>query len=253
MRPFAVALVVFVGVSGGGLLGLTLRGRLPSDQLREDWVGMVKLGTGLIATLSALVLGLLVASAKASYDQTNNQIIKAAADLVLLDRTLAQYGPETSEARKLLRSVGADVAEILSGTHADPLADLANPQMSARGERFSAQLRGLAPHNDGQRMLQQRAMNLDYELAQARWLILAQGQSSLPLVFVGLLVLWAAAMFAGFGLVSVNNRTNIAALLFCALSLGFTVLVIEELNRPLGGLLRIQSAPIRSALTYVGR
>jgi hypothetical protein len=103
MSPIAEAVIVLVRVFASGVLGLSLRSVLPQQHLKEDSLTMVRLCTGVIATLTALVLGLLVASAKANYDRASNQITSAAAAVVQLDRTLAQYGAQTAEVRSLLR------------------------------------------------------------------------------------------------------------------------------------------------------
>src|SRR5215469_17033951 len=104
MSPITDAFVVFICVLGAGLLGLAIRARLPPRHLAEESMGMIRLGTGVLATLTALVLGLLVASAKSNYDRVNDNITKGAVSIVLLDRTLAQYGEETREARSELRT-----------------------------------------------------------------------------------------------------------------------------------------------------
>ena len=101
MNPLATASIVFMCVFAGGVLGLLLRSRLPEHHLTDDSLGVVKLGVGLIATLSALVLGLLIASAKTSYDRVNNELNQTSVDVIMLDRTLANYGPQTKDARQL--------------------------------------------------------------------------------------------------------------------------------------------------------
>ncbi|MGF6999413.1 hypothetical protein [Paraburkholderia sp. GAS32] len=110
MSSLVVALIVLVCVFGCGLLGLGLRTFLPDHHLSEDSTAIVKLGAGLMATLAALVLGLLIASSKVSFDRLNDEFTQTAATVVLIDRTLADYGPETKEARELLRSTYASSA-----------------------------------------------------------------------------------------------------------------------------------------------
>jgi hypothetical protein len=107
MSPVVDGLVVLASVFGSGLIGLYLRSVLPEQHLREDSLAMVRLCTGVIATLAALVLGLLVASAKANYDRVSDDVTQVAAATVLLDRTLAQFGPQTKELRGLLRTAVA--------------------------------------------------------------------------------------------------------------------------------------------------
>ena len=191
MSPLAIASIAFVCTFGGGVLGLLLRSRLPERHLSEDSTGVVKLGAGLIGTLAALVLGLLIASAKSNFDRVSDEIAQTAAKIVLLDRTLAGYGPETKEARDLLRSAFASTVELISG-EGSALEKLDSPQRVARYEGIQRKLRELAPRNDAQRSLQSRALGLSNDLAQMRWLLIEQGEGSIPTPFLVVLVLWLA-------------------------------------------------------------
>lgn len=252
MSPWADALVVLATVLGSGLVGLYLRSLLPAQHLQEDSIGMVRLCTGVIATLAALVLGLLVASAKANYDRVNDHVAHAAASIVLLDRTLAQYGPQTREARSLLRTAVASLVNLVFAKHRNGVADLDDPQRLATAERLQADLWQLTPENDAQRVLKAGALELSNEIVQTRLLVVTQSEGSLPSIFLIVLVLWLAIMFAGFGLITSRNPTVIVVLVLCALSLAGAVLMIEELNRPLEGFMKISSAPMRYALAHLG-
>lgn len=95
MNSLAIGLIVFFCVFGGALVGLFLHSALPEHHLGGESKDAVKVGIGLIATMTALVLGLLVSTAKASYDAKHNELTQMAADTLLLDRVLASYGPET--------------------------------------------------------------------------------------------------------------------------------------------------------------
>src|SRR6202140_887498 len=103
MSAIALSCITFICISGGILLGMFLRNTLPEHHLSTDAKDVVRLGTGVIGTIAALVLGLLIASAKSSYDTQTTQIKQMTANIVLLDHLLAQYGPETDAARNLLR------------------------------------------------------------------------------------------------------------------------------------------------------
>ena len=111
MSATAIGLVVFVLVFGSALLGILVHKALPEHHLSADSKDVVKLGIALIATMSALVLSLLVASAKSAFDTRSNQLVQVSADIILLDRALARYGPETKDARSLLRNSVATVVE----------------------------------------------------------------------------------------------------------------------------------------------
>jgi len=252
MSPIAETLIVFACVFGSGVLGLYLRRVLPQQHLQEDSLAMVRLCTGVIATLSALVLGLLVASSKATYDRVNDQVTTTAAAIVLLDRALAQYGAQTNEVRGSLRAAVGSTVDTLFAEHSHGVAEFDTRAALARGENLQAELRRLTPENDAQRVLQARALELSSQVAQTRMLAITQAQTSLPPVFVVILVLWLSIMFAGFGLVTKSNATVIVTLFLSALSVAGAVLMIEELNRPLEGLMRVSSAPMRYALAHLG-
>ena len=252
MGPIAETVIVFICVFASGMLGLYLRSVLPQRHVQEDSLAMVRLCSGVIATLAALVLGLLVASAKGTYDRLSEQVTTTAAAIVLLDRSLAQYGPQTSEARSSLRAaVAATVSTLFSAHHA--VADLDTREALARGENLQSELRLLTPENDAQRLLQARAVELANQIAQTRMLAITQAQSSLPPVFLVILVVWLSIMVAGFGLVTSTNPTVIITLFLCALSVAGAVLMIEELNRPLEGLMKVPSEPMRYALAHLGQ
>jgi Protein of unknown function (DUF4239) len=253
MSSLTIALIVFVCVFASGLLGLYLRSSLPDHHLSEDSMGVVKLGAGLIATLAALVLGLLIASAKASFDRINDEFTQTAAKVVMLDRILARYGPETKETREVLRRIYSSAVEQMFSGGGDGLGKLDAPGRLARVEQFQDMLRGLTPRNDAQRSLQSEALAVSSDVAQTRWLLIEQGQGSIPAPLLVVLVLWLAILFAGFGIVSASNRTVVATLAVCALSVSGSIFLIEEMNRPLEGLMQISSAPARNALSHLGQ
>ncbi len=116
MGSIAIGGIVFACTFGGALVGMMLRAVLPEHHVSPDSKDVVKLGMGLIATLAALVLGLLIASAKSSFDGQRTGFQQLAANLVLLDHALARYGPETKGAREALRRL------VTSRTSSAPLA-----------------------------------------------------------------------------------------------------------------------------------
>ena len=253
MGPLADAVIVLTCVFASGLLGLSLRSVLPHQHLREESLSMVRLSSGVIATLAALVLGLLVASAKANYDRVNDEVTHVAVAIVLLDRTLAQYGTQTHEVRSLLRAAVASAVDKVFSEHSHGVSDLDTGQVPGPSERLQAELWKLTPENEEQRMLRARALEISNEVAQIRLLAINHAQGSIPAVFLVVLVLWLGIMFAGFGLVTTKNPTVIMTLFLCAVSVAGAVLMIEELNRPLEGLMRVSSAPMRYALAHLGK
>ena len=253
MNSFIIASIVFVCVFCGGMLGLLLRSSLPDHHLSDESTAIVKLGAGLMATLAALVLGLLIASAKVSFDRLNDEFSQTAATVILLDRTLADFGPEAMGARASLKHTYASAVERFFSRRATGATNADLPGSLSRLDQFQQTLRGLTPRTEMQHLLQSEALARGRELVQTRWMLIQPGQGTIPTPFLSVLVLWLAFLFAGFGLVSTNNRTAIATLFVCALSVSGAIFLIEDIAHPLEGLMQISQAPAQAALSYLGR
>jgi hypothetical protein len=251
MNPIVIRLLVFGCVFGGALFGMILRGVLPEEHLSADSKDTVRIGMSLIGTSTALVLGLLVASAKSYYDTQGSELIEMSAQVVLLDRVLAHYGPETKEDRDLLREAIVRVLEGLwpkdSGQHS-PLLPTA-----AGGEIIYDKIQELSPKNDTQRSLQAQALNLGIGIGKMRWMMFEQASSSVSIPLLAVLVFWLTAIFASFGLFAPRNATAIITLFVCALSVSGAVFLILEMYSPFRGLMQISSVPLRNALAQLGQ
>ena len=253
MSPSVITLLVFAGIFGGALAGLYLSGMLPEHHLSDESLSVVKLTTGLIATLAALVLGLLISSAKGSFDRINNDLVENAARIVSIDRLLAEYGEATRELRELIRRDYANKVELITSGDAAQLKNLDAPKSIAAMESISAGLWRLAPRNDAQRGLRARALQIYGELASTRALAFLQKDGSIPLPLLAVLVSWLVIIFAAFGLCAPRNHTTIVALLAGSLCASAAVFLILELDRPLDGMIRIPAAPLRAALAHLGQ
>jgi hypothetical protein len=254
VSPLAISLIAFGCIFGGMLLGMFLRGVIPKHHLSDESRDVLKLGTGMIATLSALVLGLLISSAKGSFDAMNSGLIESGSKVILLDRVMAQYGPETKEYREHLRRNVTSVIERIWSKEFTGQREMMFPDPSIGLEALQIKLRQLSPQNDTQRWLQSRALQVISDMGESRWLLVEQREhSSLPMPFFVMLVSWLVIIFFGFGLLCPRNATVILVLLVCALSAAGALYLIQELDRPYGGLITISSVPLQNALTYLGQ
>ena len=173
------------------MLGLFLQGLLPEHHLRDNSKDTVKVVAAMIATLSALVLGLLVGSAKSSFDATNTAVIENGAKVILLDRALAAYGPETKDVRELLRRTVAAGIEMFWPEESKVGSGMTAFERANAMEMIQAKLRELTPATDSQRKLQSQAEQISGDMLQARWLLIEQAQSALPVVFLVVLLFWS--------------------------------------------------------------
>ena len=246
MSAAALSGVIFILTLGGIFLGAMLRHTLPKHHLSEDTQNVVRLGVGLIATIAALVLGLLIAAAKGSFDTQNTQVKQITADLILLDNILAQYGPEARPIREQMRATIGPFADRL---WREKQAGAAAPfETNAAAEKVYLDIQGLSPQNDLQRSLQSRAAQLSNDLAQTRLLLFVESDSLIPIPFLAILAFWLVIIFASFSLFSPLNVTVFTCLSLFALSAACAILLILELSQPFTGLLSISSAQLRNAL-----
>jgi hypothetical protein len=250
---------VFAFILGGVLFGVFIRSVMPEGHLSDESKFVMKLGTGLIATMTALVLGLVTASAKSSFD-THDQAVKLVAiDILTLDRILARYGPETKEIRSSFRRIVAARHEAIwspwtSGTSPRPRQDIIDPfEATAAIEGVADQIGALTPQNKAQLWLQTRAKNTIEELLKARWMVVGTGNISIPVPFLVAVVFWLAVIFAIFGMFAPRNATVLIVLFVCALSVSIAVFLIMEMDRPFDGVIKVSDAPIRYVLSHMGQ
>jgi len=254
MSPLAISLVSFGCIFGGILIGMFLRSVLPEHHLSDESKDAVKLGIGMIATLAALVLGLLIASAKGHFDTMNNGLAQTSSKIILLDRTMAYYGPETKEARDLLRLSVASAIDQLWPKERTQHKEYKDFSPKTGLKELQEMLLQLSPKNETQRYLQSQALQISGSIAEVRWLLTEQQeQSSLPMPFFVMLVFWLVIIFFSFGMLSPPNATVITILLVCSLSAAGALYMILELDHPYGGLIEISSSTLRSALTYLSQ
>jgi hypothetical protein len=253
MSSIVIALIVFACTVAGVFLGMFLRHLLPGHHLRDESKDVLKTATGLIATLVALVLGLLVASSKSSFDAIHTGLTQTGAKVIALDRILLRYGPEAKDVRDLLRRSVAGAIERVWPADKTKGLDVAAAERATGLEDVYQGVQTLSPKTDAQRAFQAQALQISGDLLQARWLLIEQAQSSVPTVFLVILVFWLTVLYTGFGLFAPPNATAVVALLVCALSISGAMFLILEMNRPLTGMIKVSSAPLQKALEVMSQ
>lgn len=251
METVTTSLITFAALFGGALFGMFLHSRLPEHHLNEDSKRIVNLGAGIIGTMAALVLGLLVASAKGNYDQRNNEVLDATAKIALLDRILAEYGPDSRPTREQLhQSVERSVDRLWPN---DSSATGRLGHESKEADTLLVMIEGLPATNELQQTMKPQALSIAMNLLQTRWLMSAQEESSVSKPLLVIVVFWLAVNFMSFGLFAPRNATVIVTLLLCAVAVSGAIFLILEMYNPFGGLLHISGAPVRNVLAQMGK
>ncbi|MFM0738440.1 hypothetical protein PQQ51_14450 [Paraburkholderia xenovorans] len=266
MSEIGSALLVFAFLLIATGVGVSVRPLLPEEHKAHETVQLIQLVIGMLVTFAALVLGLMTASAKASFDTASNDLRTYAADLIEFDTTLQEYGRDTDAARQLLRTyTAAAIASTWPREAAPPgdyPKDLGTPDNSNSMENarlgdmlteVGRQLRQLHAHDP----LQQRA--LDDALTQyrravdARWKIIEEAHSSISQPFFKTLTFWLCVIFLSFGLIAPRNALALVTITLGAVSIASAIYVIVDLDTPFTGPIVISSMPMRDALDHFGR
>jgi hypothetical protein len=253
VSPTVVGGVVFACTLGGALAGFWLRSALPGHHLEAETKDTVRLGIGLVATMTALVLGLVTASAKSSFDAMDSAVKQTASDLLALDRALARYGPETGEIRAAVKLALGRRLELTWPDGASRPAGVDPSESIHSAEVITDRIAALPPQTDAQQHLRSRALDLAEAAMTESWGSLVASGSSVPVVFLTILSFWLTVIFASFGLFAPRNATALAVLLVCALSVAGAVFLVLELDGAFEGVIRVSPDPLRLALEHLDR
>jgi len=250
MTSITVGLAAFAAIFSGVLIGLSAARLLPAHHLSIETRNAVSVSMAVVGTLSALVIGLLISTASTSFSARTNAISNLAVDIVRLDRSLARYGGDAVGIRDTLRNYAkAKVGELSAGVGADEMG----MRTLAKLEEISDQILNLHPSDDRQRHIQEQSLQFLNNISNARWLLIENDKSAVPVPFLFLLIFWLSILFASFGLFAPRNATALAALLLCSLAVAGGIFMILELAAPTEGVIRPSLESIRAALVQLGR
>jgi hypothetical protein len=247
-----VSLLAFACTFGAALVAIFIRDRLPPQHVEGDSKEVVKLVLGLMATLTALVLGLLISSAHSAYDAQDAELQQLSVHLYQLDRLLAHFEPDAAESRAELRRILAADIERIWPTEGRVKVPGSALTLQLEFEGLFLGIAKLAPKTDLQRVIQSRALELCGSIGETRHLLIEQSRGSLSWPFLFVLMSWMSILFFGFGIFARYNGTVVAALCVGSLSVAGAIALILQMNQPYGGWIQVSSAPLRAALAQMG-
>jgi hypothetical protein len=248
MNSSLIFLVTLASIAAGVGLGVLLRSLLPDAHLDKGPKEVIRLGTGFIATLAALVIGLMIASAKNNYDAQNTNIRQLASNLILLDQLLAHYGPETDGLRRAMRDGVGRVTARIWRENTETASRSGTFTISNDAERFYGAIEALSPGNDEQRLIKPRILQATVDLGRTRLLIFVNEESPILIPFMAILIVWLTVIFTSYSLFADFSAVVSAALLIFALSISSALFLIVDLSQPFAGVMQISREPLQHAL-----
>jgi hypothetical protein len=245
-----IGFIVLVMVFGSAILGTLIRRKLPESHLSDETQSVVRLVMGVVGTLTALVLGLLVATASGTFNTRNQEITQLSAKVIQLARLLQRYGPEADGERDLLRLyTSMKLQDLFPQGSAEPV--LENPRTMILFEELQNRLAAMEGHSTQQRWILSQAQALTSEIADARWLLIEQDVLGIPVPLLLVVLFWLCLLFLSFGLFAPPNVTVMVALFLCALAVAGAIQIILDLSRPFEGIIRVSDQPLRHALDAI--
>ena len=243
-------LASFVSVLIGAAIGMILKKALSAELLEGGSKEAIRLGAGFLATLAALVIGLMIASAKNTYDAQTTNIRQLGTNAVLLDQMLTKYGPDAKTARTLLREI---IPSATARIWRENIGEGDGPTfvVSGTAERFYNAVEGLKPANAEQTSLKSRIVEITTDMGRTRLLVFTQSDNAIPVPFFVVLTFWLVVIFASFSLFAEPNRLVIAAVLVFAISVSSALFLIVDLSHPFSGLMQISNHHLRAVLPKI--
>ncbi len=249
MHALEVGFLAFALVFSGALAGMAIRGRVPPDHLVPEAKDTVRLAIGLVVTMTGLVLGMLVSSAKTFYDGEKNQVAQLGSQIVLLSDLMVAYGPETNPARIEALKFVEDGIDRVWPKESSRVSQL-RPESATTD--FYTQVQQLTPKNDMQRIVKGELLSTAITMRETYWLMYLQSvQTSMPRPLLAVVISWLVAIFVSFGLFAPRNYTVIVTLIVCALAASAAIFIISSMYSPFSGVLKISPVSARAALSQM--
>lgn len=224
-----------------GLLGAAIH----PGRSREDTKTTINLVANLFVVMTSLVLGLMVNSAKNTLETANRNVHALATDLILLDRTMRELGPQAGEARRHL------VEYVQTSIYED--AVLEDPEAEALLNAVGTSLRAMKPSGDQQVSLLNDAWLLYRQAVQQRWVLVDQAGGTIPTPLIAMLIVWLMVIFASFGYQAPRNRVVTSSFTVAALLVSAALYLILEMDAPVSGLVKTSNVPFQRALAEFQR
>jgi hypothetical protein len=252
MNHYVLSIVVLVLILSSAAVGSHVRASLADHHFSEDSLAAMRIAVGLVATLSALVLSLLISSGKSSLDLINTALQHNSVAMIQLDRTLSQFGPSADDLRTNIRSDYGRWISFLFSNETGATAESEARQILQHTYDIQGKVFALKTPGPGQDKLRSHAMELWDDIFAGRWLALEHRKGSIPTPLIVVLVGWLTVIFGIFGFSAPRTRSMCVVFALCALSASTAVFVVLDLDTPFQGMVNVSKTPMLDAFRFIG-
>jgi hypothetical protein len=242
-----IGLIAFCCIFGSALVGFAIVRKLPEDCRTDGTQKIVQNVMSVVGVLSALVLGLLIASTKSNFDTRSGEVQQFASNLTLLDRELSLSQPEAKDLRGALRAFTArKIALTWPHDHTAPVMHDAETVRIL--DDIQQKIRASEPSTAAEREGRNDALQLVGEIKRTSRLLAVQQTIRAPLLFLVVVIFWLSALFLSHAIFAPFNRVAVTALLIGSFSVSLAVNLIFDMDQPFVGFISVSPAPMQQAL-----
>ncbi len=246
MEEYLIPIVTFLCLVGAASASMLIHVRLPSQPVAGDTIAIVRFAVNILLVMTSVVLGLMLNSAKNTFEINNRNLHALATGVILLDRVLRTLGPEADEAHRRLVEY---TRTALDGVHILEADQQAEASLDAAG----ASLRAIKVSDDRKLALWNDATQIYRQVVRDRWIVVDAAGGTIPSPLIIGLIVWLAVIFAGMGFGTPRNAVVTTTFVVTAMLLSSALYLVLEMDRPSSGLIRISSAPFERALAQMQR
>lgn len=253
MDHYAISAVVLALILLSAAFGSYVRAKLPDHHFGEASLGAMRIAVGLVATLAALVLSLLISSGKSSLDLVNTALERNTVAMIRLDRTLSQFGPATDDLRVQIRKDYARWITFLFSSTTGKTAETESREIIESTYDIQERIFSLKAAGPQQEKLQDRALQLWDDIFAGRWLALEHRKGLIPTPLIMVLVGWLVVIFGIFGFSAPRSWSMCVVFLLCAISATTAVFVVLDMDTPFQGMVNASKTPMVETLNFIGK
>lgn len=251
MHSNFISLICFLGMFGGAMLAQVAARRLSEHHVSPGTQDTVKLGVGMVAAMTSLILGLMTASVKSNFDDTDKDVHTYALSILSLETELRHAGSAGCQPQVLLMDYTRAVLQenwVVTGDlpHTRTEATSADILLS-----LDTAIRSWQPDTDLLKEVRAAAISNLRAILTTRWAVSEEAVASVPGPFLFVLIVWLSLIFISFGLFAPRNTIVSVFFFMCALSIGGALFLILEMSGPFDGLIRVSPQPLVRALEFI--
>lgn len=243
MHDVLIAFLVFVCLIAASL-GSRFYERIPERHRPAETEAVVRLFASLFMVMTSLVIGLMLNTAKNTFESADKSVHAYATELILFDRTLKHYGPETAEARRSLLAYTEQAAARMAQTDPTLGSRSAESLLRAAGDA----VRALQPANDDHVYLKQQLEHRYSKIYEMRWALVEQSEGTLPAALIVMVVLWLVLIFASYGFRAPHNLVVVTSFVVSSVLVAGAIYLILDMDVPFEGMIQVSPAPLQRAL-----